>query len=97
MIEKYLDFKNFKSYIILLLKGVVDMGKGKVIITLEEYRLKRGISKYKIMKNCDVSGTQLNSYCNNKVARIDLPVLARICDYLGCEISDILKYIPSNE
>ena len=28
---------------------------------------------------------------------IDLPVLARICDYLGCEISDILKYIPSNE
>ena len=69
----------------------------KVIITLDEYRLKRGISKYKIIKNCSVSSAQLNSYCNNKVARIDLPVLARICDYLGCEIGDILKYIPNPE
>ena len=73
------------------------MSNGKIIITLEEYRLKRGISKYKIIKNCDVSATQLNSYCRNKVARIDLPVLARICDYLECEISDILKYVPGNE
>ena len=73
------------------------MANGKVIITLEEYRLKHGISKYRLIKGCDLSATQLNSYCNNKVARIDLPVLARICDYLGCEISDILKYIPDNE
>ena len=72
------------------------MNRGKVIITLDEYRLKRGISKYKIIKNCSVSSVQLNSYCNNKVARIDLPVLARICDYLECEISDILKYVPEN-
>ncbi|MBQ7186617.1 MAG: helix-turn-helix transcriptional regulator [Ruminococcus sp.] len=73
------------------------MGKGKVIITLDEYRIKRGISRYKLIKNCNLSPAQLNSYCRNQVARIDLPVLARICDYLGCEISDILKYIPSNE
>lgn len=73
------------------------MKGGKVIITLDEYRLKRGISKYKIIKNCNVSSAQLNSYCNNKVARIDLPVLARICDYLECEISDILKYVPNTE
>lgn len=73
------------------------MANGKVIITLDEYRIKRGISKYKLIKNCYLSSAQLNSYCNNKVARIDLPVLARICDYLECEISDILKYVPSDE
>ncbi len=72
------------------------MNKGKVIITLDEYRLSRGISKYKLIKNCNLSPAQLNSYCNNKVARIDLPVLARICDYLQCEISDILKYVPNS-
>ena len=44
-----------------------------------------------------LSPAQLNSYCRNQVARIDLPVLARICDYLKCEISDILKYIPADE
>ncbi|MBO5576974.1 MAG: helix-turn-helix transcriptional regulator [Ruminococcus sp.] len=73
------------------------MKGGKVIITLDKYRLSRGISKYKLIKNCNLSPAQLNSYCNNKVARIDLPVLARICDYLECEISDILKYVPENE
>ncbi len=67
---------------------------GRVVITLDDYRRQRGVSKYKIIKHCDVSHTQLNNYCENKVARIDLPVLARICDYLGCEISDILRYEP---
>lgn len=71
------------------------MNGGKIIITLDKYRKERGISKYKIIKNCDVSSTQLNSYCNNKVSRIDLPVIARICDYLECSISDILEYVPS--
>lgn len=70
------------------------MKGGKVVITLEKYRKEHNISKYKIIKNCDVSSTQLNSYCNNKVSRIDLPVLARICDYLRCSIGDILEYIP---
>ena len=71
------------------------MSGGKIIITLDAYRKAHHISKYKIIKHCDVSATQLNSYCNNKVSRIDLPVLARICDYLECEISDILQYIPA--
>ena len=67
---------------------------GKIIITLEQYRLEHEISKYSIIKNCGVSATQLNSYCNNKVTRVDLPVLARICDYLDCGISDLLEYEP---
>lgn len=70
------------------------MNGGKVIITLEKYRKEHNISKYKIIKNCDVSATQLNSYCNNKISRIDLPVLARICGYLNCSIGDILEYVP---
>ncbi len=67
---------------------------GRIVITLEDYRVKHGISKYSIIKNCDVSATQLNSYCSNKITRVDLPVLARICDYLECSISDLLRYEP---
>lgn len=70
------------------------MKGGKVVIRLDEYRQKRGLSKYKLIKNCDLSPAQLNSYCRNTIARIDLPVLARICDYLECRIEDILEYIP---
>ena len=67
---------------------------GKIVITLEQYRKEHGISKYKIIKNCGVSATQLNSYCKNQIIRVDLPVLARICDYLQCDVGDILEYVP---
>ena len=73
------------------------MSAGKVIITLEEYRKAHNISKYKLIKNCGVSATQLNSYCNNQISRIDLPVLARFCDYLGCNVEDILRYVQSEQ
>ena len=65
---------------------------GKVIITLEEYRLRKNISKNKIVENANVQRTQLQNYLHNRVARVDLDVLVRICNYLDCDISDILKY-----
>lgn len=70
------------------------MQNGRIVITLEEYRLAHHISKYAIIKHCDVSATQLNNYCNNKIARVDLPVLARICAYLQCDVGDLMKFIP---
>ena len=65
---------------------------GRVIITLEEYRLAHNISKNRIVQGANVQRTQLQNYCNNKVSRVDLDVLARICDFLGCELSDIMRY-----
>ena len=65
---------------------------GRVIITLEEYRLAHNISKNKIVQGANVQRTQLQNYCNNRVSRVDLDVLARICSFLDCELSDIMRY-----
>ncbi len=65
---------------------------GKVTIILEDYRVKKNISKNKIVENAKVQRTQLQNYLLNKVSRVDLDVLARICNYLDCEISDVLKF-----
>ena len=67
---------------------------GKIIITLDDYRKTHNISKYRICRACNLQQTQLNAYCNNKLARVDLDVLTRICDFMECDLSDILKYIP---
>ena len=66
---------------------------GKIVITLEEYRVKRGISKNKIVLHANVQRTQLPNYLHNRVARVDLGVLARICQYLHFDIGDIMKYV----
>ncbi|MDR0917197.1 MAG: helix-turn-helix transcriptional regulator [Oscillospiraceae bacterium] len=70
---------------------------GRVIITLDEYRISRGISKHKIVLGAGVQRTQLQNYCKNSVARVDLGVLARICAFLGCELSDIMRYEPPQD
>lgn len=70
---------------------------GKIVLTLEEYRLKHNLSKNKIMINANVQRTQLQKYLRNEVSRVDLDVLARICNYLNCDISDIMRYEPTNK
>lgn len=65
---------------------------GRIVLTIEEYRLKHNISKNMIVLGAGVQRTQLQKYCSNKVSRVDLGVLARLCDYLKCDLSDIMHY-----
>lgn len=67
-------------------------GFGRIVITLDEYRKLHNISKNKIVLGAGVQRTQLQKYCRNQVARVDLGVLARICHFLGCQLSDIMHY-----
>ena len=41
--------------------------------------------------------TQINNYCNNSIARLDIDVLARICTVLDCKIEDLLEFVPSDK
>ena len=63
----------------------------KIIIDLEKVLTEKGISKNKLCYGCQLQRTQLNKYCNNKVSRIDLHTLSKICTFIECDISDILR------
>ncbi|MDO4326149.1 MAG: helix-turn-helix transcriptional regulator [bacterium] len=65
---------------------------GHIEIKLEELLKVRGISKNKICKHCDMQRTQLNKYCTNQMERVGLAILARLCEYIDCSVSDILEY-----
>lgn len=62
----------------------------KIKIKLADAIAASGKSKNTVCYACQMQRTQLNNYCNNKISRIDLTILARICEYLECDITDIL-------
>ena len=67
---------------------------GNIEITINQLLEKRGISKNKLMNRAEMQRTQLNNYCNQKVQRLDISILSKICYALKCNIEDILKYYP---
>lgn len=71
-----------------------DLEFGKVIIHLDEMMRKRNISVNKLSFRAEMQRTQLKNYCQNKVQRLDIAVLSRLCYALDCDLNDLLEYIP---
>ncbi|MCK9444163.1 MAG: helix-turn-helix transcriptional regulator [Tissierellaceae bacterium] len=65
---------------------------GQVVFKIDQVLEEKKISKNKLEKDANLQRTQLNSYCNNKVKRLDLATIAKICYVLDCGIEDIMEY-----
>ena len=63
----------------------------EIIFTINEVLNEKNISKNWLEENANLQRSQLNSYASNKVKRIDLDVLARICIALNVEVGDLIK------
>lgn len=70
---------------------------GHFDIVLAEYLQEKQISKNKLAEKANLQRTQLNAYCRNDIKRPDLDVLARICYALDCDLTDIIRYVRSDE
>lgn len=66
--------------------------KGEIKINLAELLVQKGLSKNKFSSLVNMQRTQLNQYCNNKLHRVDLDVLSRICSVLDCSVSDLISF-----
>ena len=70
---------------------------GTVKIKLDALLKEKGLSKNKLSHRAEMQRTQINNYCKNKITRLDVDVLARICSVLDCRIEDLLEFIPAAE
>lgn len=52
----------------------------------------RGISINRLMRDTNTDFKVLKRLINGDSARIDIGVLARLCNYLDCSVSDIIEY-----
>lgn len=73
---------------------MVDVDYGYIKIKLAELMKEQNISINKLAFRAEMQRTQLKSYLNGDMQRIDLAVLARLCYALECDLSDLIEYIP---
>lgn len=71
-----------------------DIEYGSIRLKLGELMEEQNISINKLAFRSEMQRTQLKAYRDNKVQRVDLAILSRLCYALDCNINDLLEYIP---
>lgn len=74
-----------------------DIAFGTVRLKLDEVMEQQEISVNKLAFRSEMQRTQLKAYRDNKVQRVDLAVLARLCYALDCDLPDLLEYMPPTD
>lgn len=75
---------------------MAEQNHGKIKIKIADVMKEKQISKTKLSYLAFLQLRQLNNLINEKAARVDFDVLARICNALDCRIEDILEYVPAD-
>ncbi len=72
----------------------VKIESGYYLFKLGDILNKKGISINKLMRDTNTDFKVLKRLISGELVRIDIFVLARLCDYFNCSINDIIEYIP---
>ena len=70
---------------------------GTVHIKLAELMKEKNISMNQLSFRAEMQRTQLRNYRDNKIQRLDIDILKRICYVLECDLHDLIEYIPPKE
>lgn len=57
----------------------------------------RSISKNRICKELDLPRANFNRYCRDEFQRIDTNLILKLCDYLNCDLCDLLEIKEKND
>lgn len=71
----------------------IKVEKGYFVFKLEQILADRNISINKLMRDTNTDFKVIKRLMTGDITRIDTNVLARLCDYLECTITDIVEYI----
>lgn len=71
----------------------VNLENGYFIFKLEKLLSDKEISINKLMRDTNTDFKVIKRLMTGDITKIDTNVLARLCDYLECNITDIIEYI----
>lgn len=67
---------------------------GTIHIKLSEIMKAKNVSMNQLSFRTEMQRTQLRNYRDNKIQRLDIDILKRICYVLECDLHDLIEYIP---
>lgn len=70
----------------------VKIEKGTYLFKLDDLLKSKDISINKLMRDTNTDFKVIKRIMSGELTRIDIIVLARLCDYLNCKITDIVDY-----
>lgn len=73
----------------------IEIENGYYLYKLEEVLKTKKISKTKLSLKTETDFNTIQRLSRGAFSRIDITVLARICDYLDCKSNNIIEYIPN--
>ena len=70
----------------------VKIESGKYLFKLEDILKEKNISINKLIKDTNTDFKVIKRIMTGELVRFDIFVIARLCDYLNCTITDIIEY-----
>ena len=70
----------------------VNIERGTYLFKLDDLLKSKNISINKLMRDTNTDFKVIKRIMTGELTRIDIIVLARLCDYLNCKITDIVDY-----
>ena len=67
---------------------------GKILLHLDDILKERNISLNQLSFRAEMQRTQLRNYRDNKIQRLDIDILLRLCYVLDCDLYELIEYIP---
>lgn len=67
---------------------------GEIKIHLDELIEQRGVSLNQLSFRTEMQRSQLRNYRDNKIQRLDIDILRRLCYALECDLTELIEYIP---
>lgn len=71
----------------------VNIENGYYLFKLGRLLQNKNISINKLMRDTNTDFKVIKRIMSGEIVRIDIIVLARLCDYLNCNITDIIEYV----
>ena len=70
---------------------------GAIRIKLNEIMQEKNVSMNQLSFRTEMQRTQLRNYRDNKIQRLDIDILKRLCYVLECDLHDLIEYTSPKE